>query len=146
MHSDTIADFTIRDFRDSDYDLVQALWLPLGLGSSQRGDTLQVIKSTLLAGGKFLVLEEKATGKLIGTSWMTVDGRRNYLHHFGIDENYQGRGLGRQLLDASLAFARRKGLQLKIEVHRQNQRALDLYQRNGFKFLGDYDVYIIRDI
>ncbi|HOW32604.1 MAG TPA: hypothetical protein PLP88_13650, partial [Bacteroidales bacterium] len=79
MHSDTIADFTIRDFHDSDFVPVQALWLPLGLGSSQRGDTLQVIKSTLLAGGKFLVLEEKATGKLIGTSWMTVDGRRNYL-------------------------------------------------------------------
>jgi ribosomal protein S18 acetylase RimI-like enzyme len=77
---------------------------------------------------------------------MTIDGRRNYLHHFGIKEEYQGRGLGKMLLDASLTFAREKGLQLKIEVHRENRRALDLYASHGFKYLGDYDVYIIRDI
>jgi [ribosomal protein S18]-alanine N-acetyltransferase len=139
-------DFLIRDYRDSDFENIQALWLPLGLGSSQRGDTAEVIIRTLSAGGKFLVLEEKSSGKLVGTSWMTVDGRRNYLHHFGIDETYQQCGLGRMLLDASLAIAREMGLQLKIEVHRQNERALNLYTRNGFKYLGDYDVYIIRDI
>jgi ribosomal protein S18 acetylase RimI-like enzyme len=138
--------FLIRDYRDSDFENIQALWLPLGLGSSHRGDTAEVISRTLAAGGKFLVLEEKSSGKLVGTSWMTVDGRRNYLHHFGIDEAYQQCGLGRMLLKASLATAREMGLQLKIEVHRQNQRALDLYTRSGFKYLGDYDVYIIRNI
>jgi len=138
--------FTVRDYRNSDFENIQALWIPLGLGSRQRGDTAEVIEQTLKAGGKLLVLEETLSGKLVGTSWMTVDGRRNYLHHFGIAETYQNKGLGRMLLDASIAFAREKGLQLKIEVHRRNQHAINLYTRNGFKYLGDYDVYIIRDI
>jgi ribosomal protein S18 acetylase RimI-like enzyme len=136
----------IRDYRDSDFEEIQALWQPLGLGSSQRGDTAEVIRQTINLGGKLLVMEDETTGKIIGTSWMTIDGRRNYLHHFGIDQNYQGQGLGKMLLDASMEFAREMGLQLKIEVHRENQRALNLYTRYGFKYLGDYDVYIIRDI
>lgn len=138
--------FIIRGYRETDFDRVQAFWQPLGLGSIQRGDTAEVIRHTLEVGGRFLIMEEKSTGTLVGTSWMTIDGRRNYLHHFGIDESYQGRGLGRMLLNASLDAAREIGLQLKIEVHRENKRALELYTRNGFRYLGEYDVYIIRDI
>lgn len=138
--------FIIRGYLETDFDRVQAFWQPLGLGSIQRGDTAEVIRHTLEVGGRFLIMEEKLTGNLVGTSWMTIDGRRNYLHHFGIDESYQGRGLGRMLLNASLDAAREIGLQLKIEVHRENKRALELYTRNGFRYLGEYDVYIIRDI
>lgn len=138
--------FIIRGYLETDFGRVQAFWQPLGLGSIQRGDTAEVIRHTLEVGGRFLIMEEKLTGNLVGTSWMTIDGRRNYLHHFGIDESYQGRGLGRMLLNASLDAAREIGLQLKIEVHRENKRALELYTRNGFRYLGEYDVYIIRDI
>lgn len=138
--------FIIRGYLETDFGRVQAFWQPLGLGSIQRGDTAEVIRHTLEVGGRFLIMEEKSTGNLVGTSWMTIDGRRNYLHHFGIDESYQGRGLGRMLLNASLDAAREIGLQLKIEVHRENKRALELYTRNGFRYLGEYDVYIIRDI
>jgi hypothetical protein len=31
-------------------------------------------------------------------------------------------------------------------VHRENARAIDLYERGGFQRLGDYDVYIVRDV
>jgi len=146
MSSSTELNINIRDYCDSDFEEVVKLWQPLGLGGAQRGDTIEVIRQTLNLGGKFLVMEDSPGGNIIGTSWMTIDGRRNYLHHFGIKEEYQGRGLGKMLLDASLTFAREKGLQLKIEVHRENRRALDLYASHGFKYLGDYDVYIIRDI
>ncbi len=146
MSSSPELNVIIRDYLDSDFEEVVRLWQPLGLGSAQRGDTLEVIRQTIDLGGKFLVMETRLEGKIIGTSWMTIDGRRNYLHHFGIKEEYQGRGLGKMLLNASLDFARERGLQLKIEVHRENKRALDLYTSHGFKYLGDYDVYIIRDI
>jgi len=146
MSSSPELNVIIRDYCDSDFEEVVRLWQPLGLGGAQRGDTLEVIRQTIDLGGKFLVIEDNPGGNIIGTSWMTIDGRRNYLHHFGIKQEYQGRGLGKMLLNASLDFAREKGLQLKIEVHRENKRALDLYTSHGFKYLGDYDVYIIRDI
>ena len=38
------------------------------------------------------------------------------------------------------------GLQLKLEVQRDNAAAIALYRKAGFDLLGDYDVYIIRDL
>jgi ribosomal protein S18 acetylase RimI-like enzyme len=83
---------------------------------------------------------------IIGTSWLTVDGRRTYIHHFGIHTEYQGNGLSKMLLDASLKLAKSLGMQVKLEVHKENAKAIGLYKKAGFNYLGDYLVYIIRDI
>ncbi|RLD73184.1 MAG: hypothetical protein DRJ10_18120 [Bacteroidetes bacterium] len=84
--------------------------------------------------------------KIIGSSWLTNDGRRLYLHHFCILPKYQSKGLSKTLLDKSLAFAKEVNLQIKLEVHRDNTIAKELYHKGGFKYLGDYEVYIIRDV
>ncbi len=110
-----------------------------------RGDTAEVIERTLAAGGRLLVLEEAPGGSLLGTSWLTSDARRLYLHHFAIRPANQGRGLAHSLLEASLRVAQETGLQIKLEVHRENRRAIELYRKAGFAPLGDYDVYIVRD-
>jgi ribosomal protein S18 acetylase RimI-like enzyme len=34
---------------------------------------------------------------------------------------------------------------MKLEVNRENFRAINLYLKNGFKELGDYEVLIIRN-
>jgi ribosomal protein S18 acetylase RimI-like enzyme len=52
--------------------------------------------------------------------------------------------LGKALLKTSLDRARVLNLQIKLEVHRDNKAAIGLYQNHGFKYLGDYDGYIIR--
>ncbi|MBI5477670.1 MAG: GNAT family N-acetyltransferase [Deltaproteobacteria bacterium] len=134
----------IRDFVPADAPAVLELWRETGLSSPHRADTPETIARTLAAGGRLLVLE--ADGVLVGTSWLTVDGRRASLHHLGIRPSHQRRGLGRQLLEASLAAARAIGLQVKLEVHRDNAAAIALYRLAGFIRLGDYDVYIMRDL
>jgi len=58
---------------------------------------------------------------------------------------FQGKGFAEKLLKVSLEFAKTTGLQIKLEVHKNNARAMDLYEKGGFKYLGDYLVYIIRD-
>jgi len=133
-----------REFQAGDWPAVQELWEATGLGGAQRGDDAGVIATTLAWGGRFLVLEER--GGIVGTAWLTNDGRRLYLHHFGISPDRQGQGLGRILLAEVLAAARAIGLQLKLEVHRDNARAEALYRRNGFAALGDYETLIIRDL
>ena len=85
-------------------------------------------------------------GKVIGTSWMTFDGRRILLHHFGIHPEYQRKGIGLLLARESLKFVKQKGYQVKLEVHKNNHAAIELYKKLGFTYLGDYDVYIIRDL
>lgn len=138
--------FQVREYIQSDYEGVIALWEPLGLGNAERGDTKKVIQTTLDLGGKLLLLFNRINNEIVGSSWLTVDGRRTYIHHFGIKETEQGKGLAKILLSASLAAAKEIGLQVKLEVHQENSNAIKLYTNAGFKYLGDYDVYIIRDI
>ncbi len=136
-------DYEIRTFQAKDYDQLIFLWEQTGLGNPQRGDTLDVILRTIALGGQLYVMFHQE--KLIGSSWLSQDGRRIYLHHFGILPGYQGKGLSKPLLEKSLQFARQLNLQIKLEVHKTNEIAIELYKKYGFNYLGDYLVFIIRD-
>ena len=138
--------FYIREFSERDYSEMIRLWESLGLGGANRGDDLQGINRSIKMGGQLLLMFEKDSDSIVGTSWLTVDGRRTFIHHFGIHADYQGIGLAKILLDASLKLAKTFGMQIKLEVHRDYLKAIGLYTKAGFKNLGDYQVYIIRDI
>ncbi|MBA4321598.1 MAG: hypothetical protein C0408_02150 [Odoribacter sp.] len=146
MEENVNTTFFVRSYRDGDYDQIAQLWKLTDMGSPTRGDDRETIEDSILIGGAMLILEEKGSGKVCGTSWMTFDGRRIHLHHFGILPDYQGKGLSNILLKASLKFIKAKGYQVKLEVHQSNIKAISLYKKWGFEYLGDYDVYIIRDI
>ena len=138
--------YTIRDFCKEDFNAINELWSVTGQGGSHRGDTVEIIENTIRNGGKLFVMIEQSTKKIIGTSWVTSDKRRLYLHHFGILPEFQGLGLSKLLLIETMKFIKKTGLQVKLEVHCDNIKAANIYQKHGFKYLGDYDVYIIRDL
>jgi len=138
--------FFFRKFSEGDYPEMISLWESLGLGGAHRGDDLRIIDRTIKMGGQLLLMLEKESDSIVGTSWLTVDGRRTYLHHFGIKEGLQGKGLAKMLLDESLKLAKTFGMQVKLEVHKDNFKALGLYTKAGFTYLGDYQTFIIRDI
>ena len=138
--------YITRNYRKGDFEGVITLWGLTGMENSERGDNESVIIESIKMGGCFFILEEQSSGKICGTSWMTFDGRRIHLHHFGILPDYQGNGLAGILLEESLNFVKQKGYQVKLEVHNSNVKAINLYKKYGFKYLGDYDVYIIRNL
>ena len=135
----------IRDFEVQDFKGLSEVWSMTSLGNPQRGDNLDIILQSISMGGKMLVAVDD-NDSVIGTSWMTFDGRRIHLHHFGVHPNYQRKGIGKLLVQESLRFVKQKGYQVKLEVHKSNIAAINLYKQFGFSFLGDYDVYIIRDL
>lgn len=137
-------DLTITEYSSGDFKDLIMLWEDIHLGGSKRGDTDEIILNTIKNGGQLFTVKNKI-GKVVGSSWITTDNRRNYLHHFGIREELRGSGLAQKLLEISLEFSKRNGLQIKLEVHKDNLKAIRLYQNYGFKYLGDYLVFIIRD-
>ena len=139
-------DLLIRDYKDSDYPEIANLWQLTDMDNPVRGDNRITIERTLKLGGKLLVMESVSAKKIIGSSWMTYDGRRTMLHHFGILPEYQGKGLSKILLKESFKFCKEVGAQVKLEAHAQNLKAVSLYTKFGFKHLAGYNVYIIRDI
>jgi len=137
----------IRVYHRGDFTSIMNLWISTGMGNRMRGDDEATVERSIEMGGRMLVMcNDDSGGSIIGTSWMTFDGRRLHLHHFGIDPAFQRQGHARELLRESLRFVKEKGYQVKLEVHRSNTVAAELYRKAGFEYLGDYDVYIIRDI
>jgi ribosomal protein S18 acetylase RimI-like enzyme len=142
LHNDLI----IRDYQEEDYNEIVKFWHVTDMGNPERGDSRETIRRTLDLGGKLLVMESKSAKQICGTSWMTYDGRRILLHHFGILPECQGKGLSKILLNQSLQFVKNNGSQVKLEVHSTNVKAINLYKKFGFAHLGEYNVFIIRDV
>ena len=138
--------FSTRDYSPVDYSAVQNILTQTGMGGDERGDNEETINRSIELGGRMILLKDDSSQEVIGSSWMTFDGRRIHLHHFAILPYYQGKGMSKLLLDASLSHVKTTGYQVKLEVHNTNTKAINLYSRNGFRYLGDYDVYIIRDV
>jgi len=137
----------VRKYRRGDFPGIMEVWSATGLSRPERGDDEATIERSIAIGGSMLVMyDPDDDGRITGTSWLTFDGRRLHLHHFGIAQKYQGRKLSALLLRESLRIVKEKGYQVKLEVHRTNETAVSLYRKAGFEYLGDYDVYIIRNI
>jgi ribosomal protein S18 acetylase RimI-like enzyme len=145
-NTDNNYSYNFRPYRKGDFHGVAQLWELTGLGSPERGDNESTIEESIRIGGNLLIMEEKNSRTICGSSWMTFDGRRIHLHHFGILPGCQGQGLSKILLKESLKFVREKGVQVKLEVNTTNEKAINLYKKFGFAHLGNYNVYIIRDI
>jgi ribosomal-protein-alanine N-acetyltransferase len=97
--------------------------------------------SELAAGHNHYVAARDAE-KMVGYGGIARLGRRKpfefEVHTIGVDPDYQGRGIGRALLDHLLAFADRSGGggTVFLEVRTDNATAIALYERNGFVRVG----------
>lgn len=140
-----VEEILIRDYREEDYPALFRLWQITDMTKPERDDSKESIESCNRQGGKLLLMEQEGTGNLIGSSWMTWDGRRIYLHHFCIHPEFQGKGLGTLLGERSLDWIRQKKQQVKLEVHKDNRAARALYAKLGFFAFKDYYIYMKRD-
>lgn len=77
-------------------------------------------------------------GRLIGYAGISRLGRippyEYEVHTIGVDPAYQGRGIGRRLLDDLLNFATRG--EVFLEVRTDNEAAINLYKSVGFATVG----------
>lgn len=76
-------------------------------------------------------------GELVGYAGLWFDGYDAQVMTIGTDERFQGRGLGRRMLDNLLDRARAVGAAVVLlEVRVDNDAALHLYESVGFERLG----------
>ncbi|MGA9489109.1 MAG: ribosomal protein S18-alanine N-acetyltransferase [Mycobacterium sp.] len=80
----------------------------------------------------------RAAGALIGYGGISRLGRtppfEYEIHTIGVDPEYQGRGIGRRLLDELLTIA--DGAVVHLEVRTDNEPAIALYRSVGFTEVG----------
>lgn len=84
-------------------------------------------------GRRFWLIED--AGRVVGT--VAIDRRGQGLAELKkmfLDRRYRGRGLGKRMLRAALAFARRCGYRrVMLETHSSLDEAIGLYRRAGFR-------------
>ena len=88
----------VRDYRPGDYPSIEALWRETGVYRPERGDGPETIQSCNVLGGKFLILEDEFENTIVGTSWLTWDGRRVILQYFAVLPSHQGLGYGHRII------------------------------------------------
>jgi ribosomal-protein-alanine N-acetyltransferase len=91
-----------------------------------------------LAGKHNHYVGARIAGMLVGYAGISRLGRtppfEYEVHTIGVDSAYQGRGIGRRLLDELLVFA--DGGVVYLEVRTDNEAALALYRSTGFERIG----------
>lgn len=124
-----------REFWIEDYDAAVELWKRVEGLDVAEGDDRETIRRFLNQNaGLSRVAIDGAT--IIGAVLCGHDGRRGYIYHLAVEPGYQGRGLGRRLIDECLAGLKRVGLErANILVAKDNPRGLEFWRRCGWEDL-----------
>jgi ribosomal protein S18 acetylase RimI-like enzyme len=86
----------------------------------------------LCRGGPNVVARSRR--RVVGHAAAVRDSATSYELVVFVDQSYQGTGIGRALLDAVVALARRDGAErIWLSVDPHNARAIALYRRAGFQ-------------
>jgi len=91
---------------------------------------------------KDIIIAFGSHGQPIGYCWTKTyrsedegpNQRTGRIHMLGVDPDYRGRGIGRQLLIAGISELARKGVRIiELTVDQENKTACALYRSIGFK-------------
>ena len=94
------------------------------------------IHSEILDGVSWEILEVE--DRPVGYAACEIRGTVAHLHKLYLGRAFQGRGLGRRLLERVQALAvERKADRMELRVNRSNVRALRFYRNAGFALLRD---------
>jgi ribosomal protein S18 acetylase RimI-like enzyme len=97
--------------------------------------------------GVFVAEDAVAGYKVVGyvTTRLFPAGKLGQIPNLAVDPAYQGKGLGRALLEHALAFFRARGMDVaKIETLEQNPIGQTLYPSLGFKEVARQIHYAMR--
>ena len=95
-------DWNVRPMEIDDFDAVIALWrVSEGVGLNE-SDTRPQIEAYLARNPRMSFVAH-CDGQLVGAVLCGHDGRRGYLHHLAVAREARKRGIGRALVQASLA-------------------------------------------
>ena len=126
-------DIKTREFSSSDYDAALELWQRVEGLEIAEGDDRESV-ACFLARNPGLSRIATDGPAIVGVVLCGHDGRRGYIYHLAVDPEYQGRGLGKRLMDECLEGLRRAGLRrANILVAKDNPRGREFWKRFGWK-------------
>ena len=131
----TVAEFTIDA-----YEQVYSLWETcegIGLSSADSRPRIQIYLER--NPGLSLMAHDGPT--VVGTILCGHDGRRGYIHHLAVQSAYRRQGIGRLLVDKSLAALQSCGIQkCHLFIFHDNASGIEFWERIGWTYRQDIGV------
>ncbi|HXT15988.1 MAG TPA: GNAT family N-acetyltransferase [Gemmatimonadaceae bacterium] len=123
---------SVREFKDTDYDSVTALWRAAA-GVTLRDADERTPLTAYLARQPGLSFVAEEDGAIVGAVLCGTDGRRGYLQHLAVASTHRRRGIGRRLAESCThALAARGIMKCHLMVVSDNDAARAFWMRLGW--------------
>ena len=121
----------LRKYRPSDHDALVSLWSSCGLLRPWNDPRRDIERKLAHDPDGLLVLE--ADGCLAGSVMVGYDGHRGWVNYLAVDPAWQGRGLGRMLMDKAEERLLALGCpKVNLQIRTSNEHAVAFYRRLGY--------------
>src|SRR5262245_13982926 len=133
FHDKMSGNIVTREFSIDDYDAVLQLWQRVeGVEVAEGDDKEGVAQFVTRNPGLSRVAIDGAT--VVGVVMCGHDGRRGHIYHLAVDPAYRRYGLGKRLVQESLAGLRRAGVvRAIILVDDYNLGGAEFWKRAGWE-------------
>lgn len=123
----------IRTMNISDYDKVYRLWTHTeGLGLNVTDDSKDGIAAYLQRNPNTCFVAED-NGEIVGVILSGHDGRRGFIYHTTVKNEYRGKGIGKKLVDAALNALEQEGIhKVALVVFEENMKGNLFWEKAGF--------------
>ena len=117
-----------------DYDDIYNLWtLTKGMGLNNLDDTKTGI-NIFLQRNPNTCFVATLHNKIIGTIITGHDGRRGYIYHTAVSENFRKKGIGQKLVTSSLSALKTEGInKVALVVFSKNKLGNLFWEKIGFR-------------
>ncbi len=127
------SDITIKKMTIDDYDGVYNLWINTkGMGLNDIDDSRDGIAKFLKRNPNtcFVAIDKH---KIIGVILSGHDGRRGYIYHTAVNDNYRGKGIGTRLVDYTLSALKQEGInKVALVAFHRNEIGNSFWEERGF--------------
>ncbi len=136
-----MTELTFSPLTIDQYDEVIALWQAsegVGLSSADEYENIRFY----LEHNPGLSFVATIDGRIVGTILCGHNGRRGFIHHLAIHQDYRRQGIARQLVEKSVTALQAVGIQkCHVIVFRRNETGIAFWQANGWEIR--QDIYIM---
>lgn len=123
----------IRTMKIEDYEKVYDLWIhTAGMGLNATDDSREGIAKYLLRNPNTCFVAED-NWKIIGVIMSGHDGRRGFIHHTAVKNEYRKQGIGKKLVDSALAALESEGIhKVALVAFEKNVSGNIFWEKTGF--------------
>jgi ribosomal protein S18 acetylase RimI-like enzyme len=129
--TDTIPDFKIRVFQDSDRADVIDLWHRCNLVVPQNDPQRDIDMKLEVQSELFFV--GTISKQIVATAMAGYDGHRGWIYYLAVDPDYQRQQIGRRMMERAESELQKRGCpKINLQVRSSNQAVIAFYERLGF--------------